>query len=142
MKKEKIHFDDKSNNKVWLIIMGLSLIFLSIGIFGFFRGENNKWNSIIIGLTNFIQAIYFSKYFWYKNAVQYNKVGMVIKIQSFWGKSLSYHQLKDVVYTDNEFVIIRHENDNLIYDVSSIQKKDVAKLYNILKDKIDNKNIS
>ena len=67
---------------------------------------------------------------------------MVIKIQSFWGKSLSYHQLKDVVYTDNEFVIIRYENDNLVYDVSSIQKKDIVRLYNILKDKIDNKNIS
>jgi hypothetical protein len=52
--------------------------------FCFFRYENNEWNSIIIGLTNFIQAIYFFKYFWYKNAVQYNKLGLVIKIQSFW----------------------------------------------------------
>ncbi|SEC53051.1 hypothetical protein SAMN04489761_3243 [Tenacibaculum sp. MAR_2009_124] len=142
MKNETIHFDNHSNNKLWLIIMGLSLIFIIIGIFGFFYDENNKWNSAIIALGNTTQAVFYSKYLWYKNAVQYNKRGMVIKIKSFWGKSLNYHQLKDIELSDSEFIISRYEMDDLVFNISNIQKKDIVKLYNILKNIIDNKNPS
>lgn len=139
LKKEKIHFDDMTSNLLWVVLLIISIILVLIGLTGFFTDENSKWNSKILFLGSLLQSIYFLKDVWYKNYIRYNKLGMVIKIHSFWGKSINYQELKDIELTDNKFVILRHENDDLVFNISTIQKNDIVKLYNILKNKIDEK---
>ena len=65
-----------------------------MGIFELFEFENPKLNKRISAIGFFLQVIYFSKMFWFKNYVQWNKKGAVIRIYSWASKSLSFNQIK------------------------------------------------
>ncbi len=86
MEKKKIHFDNMKS-WIWIFILFLSLFFILVGIFELFEFENPKLNKRISAIGFFLQVIYFSKMFWFKNYVQWNKKGAVIRIYSWASKS-------------------------------------------------------
>lgn len=82
----RIHFEHLGKGNYWIILIILSLIFIVIGILEPFEFENEKIYKYISATGFLLQAIYFSKLFWYKNTVQWNNKGIVIRIKSFLGK--------------------------------------------------------
>lgn len=128
---KRIHFDNMKNS-FWIVILILSIIFIVGGTFELFQFENaksNKWMSIV---GFFLQAIYFSKMFWYENYVQWNKKGALIKINSFMGKSLIFNEIKTIELNDKKLKITKINDSTVIFDLNDITESDTQKLNEIL----------
>lgn len=106
METKKIQFDNM-NNWIWIVILILSLIFILIGSFELIEFENPKLNKSISAIGFFLQVIYFSKMFWYKNYVQWNKKGVVVRINSFMGKTLRFDEIKKTELIEKKLIITK-----------------------------------
>lgn len=139
MEKKKIHFDNMKS-WIWISILFLSLIFILVGIFELFEFENPKLNKRISAIGFFLQVIYFSKMFWYKNYVQWNKKGAVIRISSWSSKSLNFEQIKKTELIDGKLIITKNNGDTVTFDLNEIKEADSQKLNQIIvKNTIANK---
>ena len=125
---KRIKFDNLQTN--WLLI---SLILISIFciIFGFFEiieFENPKINKRISAIGYLSQAIFFSRMFWFKNYVQWNKKGIVVRIKSFFGKSISFENVKNSKLENNILTIYENNGKSYNFDLTEIDEKDSKKL--------------
>ena len=117
---------------IWIVILILSLIFILAGTFELFEFENPKLNKRISAIGFFLQVIYFSKMFWYKNYVQWNKKGAVIRINSWSSKSLSFDQIKKTELIEKKLVITKDNGNTVTFDLNEIEKSDTQKLNEII----------
>ena len=129
---KRIKFDNLQTN--WLLI---SLILISIFciIFGFFEiieFENPKINKRISAIGYLSQAIFFSRMFWFKNYVQWNKKGIVVRIKSFFGKSISFENVKNSKLENNILTIYENNGKSYNFDLTEIDEKDSKKLNEII----------
>ena len=131
MEMKKIHFDNMKS-WIWIVILILSLIFILAGTFELFEFENPKLNKRISAIGFFLQVIYFSKMFWYKNYVQWNKKGAVIRINSWSSKSLSFDQIKKTELIEKKLVITKDNGNTVTFDLNEIEKSDTQKLNEII----------
>jgi hypothetical protein len=129
---KKIHFDNL--NKSWFLITILisSIIFLLFGIFEFIPFENPKINEKIRAVGFLLQVIYFSRMFWFKNYIQWNKKGAVIKINSFIGKSLSFDEIKTTELNEKKLTITKVNGKIITFDLKEISESDTQKLNEII----------
>ena len=119
-------------NWIWIVILILSLIFILGGTFELFEFENPKLNKRISAVGFFLQVIYFSKMFWYKNYVQWNKKGAVIRINSFSAKTLSFDQIKKTELNDKKLTITKINGNKITFELNEIVESDTHKLNEII----------
>ncbi|WP_116770872.1 hypothetical protein [Maribacter litoralis] len=131
METKKIQFDNM-NNWIWIVILILSLIFILIGSFELIEFENPKLNKSISAIGFFLQVIYFSKMFWYKNYVQWNKKGVVVRINSFMGKTLRFDEIKKTELIEKKLIITKENGTTVTFDLNKIAKSDQQKLNEII----------
>jgi len=131
METKKIHFDNMKS-WIWVIILILSLIFILAETFELFEFENPKLIKRISAIGFFLQVIYFSKMFWYKNYVQWNKKGAVIRINSWSAKSLSFDQIKKTELIEKKLVITKDDGNTVTFDLNEIAESDSQKLNEII----------
>lgn len=131
MEIKKIHFDNLGKNKYWIIIILLSgvLIFIEELPIEF---ENPKIYKYIRSSGFFLQAIYWSKLFWFKNTVQWNKKGALIRINSFFGKSLIFDRVKGTELNGKVMIITKKDGTKLKIDLNEFQESDSQKLNEIM----------
>lgn len=128
---KSIHFDNM-RNWIWIIILVLSIVFILVGTFEVFEFQYPKINKRISAMGFSLQIVYFSKMFWYKNYVQWNKKGAVIKINSFMGKSLSFDDIKMTELVDKKLSITKTNDLKLTFDLKEIADTDTHKLHEII----------
>jgi len=131
MEKKKIHFDNMKS-WIWIFILFLSLFFILVVIFELFEFVNPKLNKRISAIGFFLQVIYFSKMFWYKNYVQWNKKGAVIRINSWASKSLSFNQIKKTELFEKKLIITKDSGITVTFDLNEIEEVDSQKLNEII----------
>ena len=131
MEKKKIHFDHMKS-WIWIFILFLSLIFILVGFFELFEFENPKLNKRISAIGFFLQLVYFSKMFWYKNYVQWNKKGAIVRVNSWISKSLNFDQIKKTELIQNTLIITKNNGDTVTFDLNEINEADSQKLNEIL----------
>ncbi len=119
-------------NWIWIVILILSLIFILAGTFELFEFENPKLNKRISAIGFFLQVIYFSKMFWYKNYVQWNKKGAVVRINSFMGKSLRFDEIKMTELIEKKLIITKDNGNTVTFDLNEIAESDTQKLNEII----------
>ena len=130
---KRIHFDNLNIRKwFWIAIMMLSLIFILVGTFEVFEFDNSKLNKRISGVGFLFQGVYYSKMFWYKNYIQWNKKGAVIRINSFLLKSLSFDQIQKTELTQNELIITKYNGKAVIFNLNAIAENDIHELNEII----------
>ncbi|WNW02758.1 hypothetical protein RRF68_04945 [Tenacibaculum sp. HL-MS23] len=129
---KKIHFDNLNKNWFLITILILSIIFLLVGIFEFIPFENPKVNKKISGAGFLLQAIYFSRMFWFKNYIQWNNKGAVIRINSFIGKSLSFDNIKTTDFNEKKLTITKVSGKIMTFDLKGIAESDTQKLKEII----------
>lgn len=130
---KRIHFDNLNIRKwFWIAIMILSLIFILIGFFEVFEFDNPKLNARIRAVGFLLQMVYYSKMFWYKNYIQWNKKGAVIRINSFLLKSLSFDQIQKTELTQNELIITKYNGKAVIFNLNAIAENDIHELNEII----------
>jgi len=131
METKKIQFDNM-NNWIWIVILILSLIFILIGSFELIEFENPKLNNSISAIGFFLQVIYFSKMFWYKNYVQWNKKGVVVRINSFMGKTLRFDEIRKTELIEKKLIITKENGTTVTFDLNKIAESDQQKLNEII----------
>lgn len=128
---KRIHFDNM-RNKFWISIFILSVICFIIGIFEPIDFSKQDVNKYIMKIGFLLQAIYFSRMFWYKNYVQWNKKGANIRVNSFWGKSLNFEQIKATELNEKTLTITRTNGNKIIFNLNEIVDSDSQKLNEII----------
>lgn len=70
--------------------------------------------------------------FWYKNYVQWNKKGAVIRVNSFVGKSLNFNQIQRTELNDEKLKITKTDGKTVMIDLNEIEESDTQKLKEII----------
>jgi len=128
---KKIHFDNLGKNRYWIIIILLSLILIFIEELPI-EFENPKVYKYLRVSGFLLQVVYWSKLFWFKNTVQWNKKGAEIRINSFMGKSLSFDQIKKTELNENKLIITKTGGEIITFDLNEIEESDTQKLNEII----------
>ncbi|WP_299782840.1 hypothetical protein [uncultured Formosa sp.] len=128
---KRIHFDNM-RNKFWISIFILSVICFIIGIFEPIDFSKQDVNKYIMKIGFLLQAIYFSRLFWHKNYIQWNKKGANLRINSFWGKSLTFNQIKKTELNENKLIITKNSGEIVTFDLNEIVESDTQKLNEII----------
>lgn len=129
---KRINFDHLGKGNYWVILIILSLIFIVIGITEPFEFENEKIYKYISATGFLLQTIYFSKLFWYKNTVQWNNKGIVIRIKSFLGKSLRFDQIKATELNGKILTLTKSDGKTITFDLNEFAEYDTQKLNEIM----------
>ena len=131
---KNIHFNHL-RFKHWSTFVIL-LAFLSI-VFGFFEiiaFTNPEINKKVSALGYILITIYFSKMFWFRNYVEWNKLGMNIKLNKWISKSISFDEVSEVILTDSTLTIIEKSGFKKNFQIDTINSEDVAKLIRIINE--------
>ncbi len=128
---KRIHFDH-IKHWIWTAILILSVVFVLIGTFEFFEFENSKFHKSLSAIGFFLQVIYFSKMFWYKNYMHWNKKGAVIRINSWIGTSFSFNQIKTTELHEKQLIIAKKNGNCMTFDLNGILASDTQKLHEII----------
>jgi hypothetical protein len=129
---KQIHFDHLGKGNYWITLIILSLIFIVIGIVEPFEFENERIYKYISAAGFFLQAIYFSKLFWYKSTVQWNDKGIVIRIKSFLGKSLRFDEIKATELNGKVLTLTKTNGKTIRLDLNEFSETDNQKLNEIM----------
>ena len=128
---KRIHFDNMKN-RFWLGILILSLILIVFGTFEIIEFKNTKVNKLITVFGFLLQIVYYSKVFWYKNYIQWNKKATYIRINSWAGKTLSFDNIQKTELNENQLTITKQNGKKVTFDLDNIKKNDSQKLNKII----------
>lgn len=127
---KKIYFDDMKN-KVWIAILLFALVLILIGGFKVFEFKDPKVNNWISAAGFMLHILYFSRIFWHRNVVQWNKKGVYLRVNSYAGKSLKFNQIKNTELANNKLIVTKINNKKLIFNLNNIEDADTQKLNEI-----------
>ena len=135
---KKIHFDNISKNKLSIAILVLCILCFLIGIFNIIPFENEETNRYILEAGIILLMLNLSKMLWFKYYVQWNKKGAVIKIDSFFGKTIRFTDVKSTELKNKKLIVTKANNTSVVFNLDKINPSDIEKLQNII---IENSNI-
>jgi hypothetical protein len=104
-----------------------------MGSFEVLEFEYKKTNKILASIGFFIQAAYYSKMFWYKNYVEWNKLGMNIKINRLITKSIKFENVKKIELDTINLKIIQQSGRDKTFEINNITSTDLEKLVKLIK---------
>jgi hypothetical protein len=130
---EQIKFDNLQSNWVLKIVVIVSLLCIVFGGFEIIEFQNPRINKGIRTIGYLSQTIYFTRMFWYKNYVQWNKKGLLIRTNSFWGKSIAFTAITTTQLENNVLTIHKTNGDCNVFDLKTIDPNDSKRLMDIIK---------
>ncbi|WP_405414163.1 hypothetical protein [Maribacter sp. Asnod1-A12] len=68
----------------------------------------------------------------YKNYVQWNKKGVIIRINSWASKSLNFNQIKKTEMVEKKLIITKDSGITITFDLNEIKEADSQKLNEII----------
>jgi len=130
---KRIHFDDLGKKGYWIFIIALSLILIFIEEIPLpFEFDNPATYKFLKASGFLLQALYWSKLFWFKNTVQWNKKGAVIRIKSIFGKSLRFDEIKSTELEEKIMTITKKDGTKIKFDIKEFEESDSHKLNEIM----------
>lgn len=118
----KIKFEEFKRNWFVIVISITALVLL-------FFLDSYKLLQIIICVIAIFPLI---KLFIYKNYVLWGKKQINIRVNSFWGKSISAANIENVVFNDDECIISDHYGYEKKINLKDIDSESKARLKEIL----------
>lgn len=129
---KRIKFDNLQISWFFISMIVLSLVCIIFGFFEIIQFENPIINRRISAIGYASQAVFFSRMFWYKNYLQWNKKGMFIRINSFFGKSISFKTIESAKLENHILTIYKNDGKSFDFDLSDIAENDSKKLNDII----------
>ena len=130
---KKIYFDDMSNLKEnWTkpIVLFLGLIMVIFGTFTDFLSED--WNKWIKASGYLLFSIYFLRKVIRKNYVQWNKLGMTVRINSYFGeKRITFSEINSYEFINDKLRIIQ-SSKTIELDLKNFSDYDKTKMIKII----------
>lgn len=127
----KMHFENLRDWKLVSILI-ISAILLILGIFEPFDFISPEIYDKILPAGFLLQIISTSRIFWYKNYVQWNKLGMTLKINSFFGKHYSFDQISGVEMNTDTLTITKTNGTKTAYNIAGMEKRDALQLQHLI----------
>lgn len=128
---KRIKFDNLQYNWFFISLVLLSLICIIFGFFEIIQFQNPKINKGISKIGYLSQTVFFSRMFWFKNYVQYNKKGIFIRIKTFFGKSISFDNVERTELENQVLTIYKYDGNNYHFNMKNIDENDTKKLNEI-----------
>lgn len=133
---KKIEFYEMSltRNPLMGILMILSALFTILSLFDVFDflGEQNV--KLITAVCYLVIAYEVGvRQFFYRNHVQWNKRGINIRVNEFWGKNFSFSRIRKVLYAEDEYTVITSVGSRKTINLQGIDTESKSKLLNILR---------
>ncbi|AEE20226.1 hypothetical protein JM84_2454 [Dokdonia sp. Hel_I_63] len=125
---KKINFENLSWNWTRIALLILASLCLSVG-FGLLL---NYKNGLITSLGFVILIIMLSKRFWYKNHVEYNKLGIVIKLNLITDRTIKFNEIDKININDNKLIVKLNSERKFEFQIKDIDSSDINKLLRIL----------
>ncbi len=131
----KIHFDNLGfrKDKIQFFFLILAYIFVILDFTELWTFENPKIAKFIYAAFYLYLAFIFSKIFWYKNFVKWNKKGIMIKLNGIWGKNYKFNDISNFNIQDDTLTISKYNGDKNVFDLKNIELESVNRVEKILK---------
>jgi len=135
---KKIYFDDISNFRKNLLQKSIFLIGISCILFGFFYSTMNEiepiWIKRMKSIGFLLFAVYFISKVIRKNYVQWNKIGMTVRINTYFReKRLTFNEVDSYEFI-NDILRVFQSNKTIELDLSNILESDKERLIKIIED--------
>jgi hypothetical protein len=133
---KKIYFDDISDLKRrnWKndIVLFLGLALIMIGTFTDFLSED--WNKWIKASGFLLFSIYFILKVIRKNYIQWNKIGMTVRINSYFReKRITFNEVNSYEFINDRLNIFQ-SNKTIELDLNNILESDKKRLIKIIEE--------
>ncbi len=128
---KKIKFDSLQKNWWYISLIVIAFICMLFGFLEIFKFENPNVNKIFSIVGHLSIVLFFSRMFWYKNYVQWNKKGIVLRINSFLGKTFTFEDIKETLLCDEKLNIYMKSGEVTELNLSGFDKSDILKLNEI-----------
>ena len=128
---KRIRFDHRVD---WLM---LALILVAIGLYAIslndWLGLEQGQAKFFLTLAGFLNVIALSKIFWYKYYVRWNNKTIMLRLDSLFGHTLRFDNIKDFEFTGSKLIISKHKSrKKIVIPTSEIAKEDLQRLESIL----------
>ena len=135
---KNIYFDDISNFRKNLLQKSIFLIGISCILFGFFYSTMNEiepiWIKRMKSIGFLLFAVYFISKVIRKNYVQWNKIGMTVRINTYFReKRLTFNEVDSYEFI-NDILRVFQSNKTIELDLSNILESDKERLIKIIED--------
>ena len=129
---KRIKFDNLQYNWFFISLVLLSLICIIFGFFEIIQFQNPKINKGISAIGHVSQVVFFSRMFWFKNYVQYNKKGIFIRIKTFFGKSISFDNVERTELENQALTIYKNDGTRYDFNLEEIEERYSRKLFKVI----------
>ena len=127
----KIYFNNLAEKQWNIALYILAVVFIIVGYFEIIAFQNPRINKNLIFAGFVMQVIPKISMFWYKNYVEWNKKGIVIRVKSFLGKSIQFSQVQRIDLHEKILHITKFEGKDINIDLGEINDQDANKLFEI-----------
>lgn len=130
-----INFQNLSikQNIIWIILILSGLLFTLLDIFEVFIFSNPLITKYIGTFFYFVLILYFSRAFWGKNVVQWNKKGMTARVNNFWGLRIHFSEISKLIFEENNISITYMSGKKKFINLNKIDINSKKRLEEILK---------
>lgn len=132
---KKIKFDQLNftSNKARFFLMILAGILILLNFLEVFNNSDPRFAKYSNSIPYFILALIFSKMFWFINYVQWNKKGIMIKLNNSLGKNYRFEEISSFNLQNSELIISKFNGQKNAFNLQNIEPESIKKLINILK---------
>lgn len=104
---KSIKFQELSfrNNRIWGVLLILALIIVLSSLFDYFSLIDAKAAKYLTSFAYLVPLLNFSRIFYFRNIVQWNKRGMTVRVNDFWGFNFSFSEVNRVFYAEDEYTL-------------------------------------
>ncbi len=125
-----IHFN-KLNRFQSIILLLIGLVLILIGFYKDYLGQGSFWTSASTVIGYIFFGLHFSKMFWHKNYVEWNKKGVVYRIKTRFGKTLRFNQVGNVSLKNDVLFVTLVDGSKTEIDLHEVFPEDQKKLQEI-----------
>lgn len=124
---QSVYFYNVRKDFIGLFIVCASIVCILVGGF---KISGINYN-IVSAIGHLLLGLNFSRIFWYKNIIQYNNIGGVIRINSLLGKSFKFKNISGIGLEDNKLIISNYNNKKVIVNLSGVSKNDIENIISL-----------
>ena len=121
---------------LFIIPSVIFLVFILLNTFEVFSFQNDQLNKVIFLLFFALQFIFFSRIFFFKNAFEYNKLAINLRINKFFPKNIRFSDIARIVFRENKFIITKFGGKSVEINLQNVLEDDKIKLKEIFKNHI------
>jgi hypothetical protein len=132
---EKIKFNEVSFSRkpITALILICAGLFPVLGIFELIDFMSEDTIKLVTVACSLGLAFHGLRQFFYRNYVQWNKRGINIRVNNFWGLNFSFSDVKHVNFAEDRYTLQMYGGRTKNIDLSGIEQKSKEQLLQLLK---------